>query len=236
MLFGNCYYEIMPQRKIILTSGEIYHVFNRGVNRMPIFSTPNDFMRFIDLIMYYRYANTPVSFSNFKKREIEQKEQIMQMLEKGNDLCVEILAFCLMDNHYHFLLKQITEQGVSSFVSNMQNGYAKFYNMKNNRSGPFFQPMFKVVRIETDEQMLHVSRYIHLNPVTNYVVSVRNLSKYPWFSFGCYTDDLSGFEFVRTSRILDMAGGKEKYKNFVYDQIDYQREISKIRHLTLDQK
>jgi putative transposase len=224
----------VPKRNILLVKNEIYHVFNRGIAKMPIFSSKHNYHRFIELIDYYRFANTPTSLSSFKKLKHEQKQEIFQYLQKENDIHVEILAFCLMNNHYHFLVKQISPNGIAIWMSNIQNGYAKYYNAKQERTGPLFQPLFKAVRIESDEQLLHVSRYIHLNPSTGYVVSIDDLPNYPWSSLRSYTKSSNEFSFVNSNLVLGLMGKESPYQNFVLDQAQYQRELSKIKHLLLE--
>ncbi len=224
--------ELMPYRSTPLAQDQIYHVFNRGVARLPIFSTPRDFQRFIELIDYYRFQNTPVSFSHFKKIPREDREKIFAGLQKEGDIHIKILAFCLMNNHFHFLLKQISEKGIAKFISNLQNGYAKYFNIKSERSGPLFQPMFKGVRIVTDEQLLHVSRYIHLNPSTDYLVKIDSLEDYIWSSYKNYIKKSSGvYQFINSDLILGLIGNEDKYKEFVFDQAEYQRTLAQIRHL-----
>lgn len=223
----------MPYRKSPLVTEEIYHVFNRSVAGVPIFPAPKNFVRFLDLINYYRFKNTPISFSQFKNINSEDKEKIMNNLVKENNQQVEVLVFCLMDNHFHFLLKQILDKGIAKFISNLQNGYAKYFNIKNDRYGPLFQPMFKSVRITTDEQLLHVSRYVHLNPSTGYLVEIKDLEKYPWSSLSCYLKENLEFSFVKTGLILGLINRKD-YRGFVYDQAEYQRKLADIKHLTLE--
>lgn len=225
----------MPYRKTILAPDYIYHIFNRGVARLPIFSTTKDYSRFIELINYYRFINTSVSFSRFKKIPQPDREKILQELEKKNESGIQILTFCLMGNHYHFLIKQIGKSGITKFISNIQNGYAKYFNIKNDRSGPLFQPMFKGVMIETDEQLLHVSRYIHLNPSTGYLVKIEDLENYPWSSLGDYLKNTPlTYGFLNTDLIMGLIGSTDKYKKFVFDQADYQRELADIKHLILE--
>lgn len=223
----------MPHRKFIHATGEIYHVFNRGIARMPIFSSSNNYVRFMKLIDYYRFANTPTSFSSFNNSPNEHKKLILERLRKEYKLNVQILAFCLMNNHFHLLLRQGSNNGIPRFVSNIQNGYAKYYNVKNNRTGPLFQPMFKSVRVETDEQLLHVSRYIHLNPTTSYITSIEKLNDYTWSSLNCYTNNDDEYSFINTDLVLRLIK-KGKYLKFVLDQVDYQRKLDKIRHLILE--
>ena len=222
----------MPYRKVPIVSGEVYHIFNRSIARLPIFQNNSDFSRFTDLINYYRFKDTPASFSKFKRLDNETRKQILNDLIKRNDLLVEIVAYCLMDNHFHFLLKQIADKGVARFISNLQNGYAKFFNLRNERIGPLFQPMFKNVRIVTDEQLLHVSRYIHLNPSTSYLVEIKDLENYHWSSLSSYLKS-SGSIFVDPKLVLSLISRK-KYKEFVYDHADYQRDLGRIKHLTFE--
>lgn len=224
----------MPYRKSPIVTLEIYHVFNRVVAGIPIFSGTKDFLRFVDLINYYRFKDTPVSFSQFKQIEKKQREEILNRLVNEDNSQVEILAFCLMDNHFHFLLKQKVDLGIVKFISNLQNGYAKYFNIKTERNGPLFQPMFKAVRVVTEEQLLHVSRYIHLNPSTGYLVEIKDLENYRWSSLSGYTVE-SEYPFVSTGLILGLIS-KKKYRRFVFDQADYQRELAKIKHLSLELK
>ena len=222
----------MPYRKSPIVTDEIYHIFNRGVAGVPIFSMSKDFLRFLDLVNYYRFKNTPVSFSQFKEIEIESREEIFNNLVKENKQYIEILAFCLMDNHFHFLLKQLADKGIAKFISNLQNSYAKYFNIKIERSGPLFNPMFKSVRVITDEQLLHVSRYIHLNPSTGYLVEIKDLEDYSWSSLTCYSGECD-YSFVDTKIILGLIS-KKKYREFVFNQAEYQRELANIKHLTFE--
>ena len=223
----------MPYRLTPFVTDEIYHVFNRGIAGMPLFSNFSHFRRFLDLINYYRFQDTPVSYSQFKGIEKITREEIFNRLVKENKKHVDILAFCLMDNHFHFLLKKIVDKGIARFTSNIQNGYAKYFNIKTERTGPLFQPMFKSVRIVTDEQLLHVSRYIHLNPSTGYLVEITDLESYLWSSLSCYLEEKSKYPFVNTELILGLIN-KHKYKEFIYNQADYQRELGNIKHLSLE--
>ena len=200
-----------------------------------MFYTPRDFARFLDLVEYYHFDNVPSSFSHFKKLAKEERNQLLNDLRQQNNLQIEIIAFCLMPNHYHFVLKQITTKGITKFTSNLQNGYAKYLNIRTKRTGPLFEPMFKAVRIETDEQLLHVSRYIHLNPATGYIVEIKDLESYPWSSFIYYlSDNYDKYPFVNTSIISGLIKNRENYKEFVYTQAEYQRELAKIKHLLFE--
>lgn len=224
----------MPKRKTLLVKDEIYHVFNRGIAKMPIFSSSRNYERLIELIEYYQFSDTPLSYSHFKQLPVELRDEIFQSLHRGNNKHVEILSFCLMNNHFHFLIKQITSNGITIWMSNIQNAYARYFNKTQNRMGPLFQPMFKAVRIETDEQLLHVSRYIHLNPSTGYLVTTEDLPNYAWSSLSSYIGD-SQYSFINTNIILGLIPKKTTYRDFVFDQADYQKELANIKHLVFEE-
>lgn len=223
----------MPYRKILLAQDQIYHIFNRGVARLPIFSISRDYIRFLNLMDYYRFIRVPLSFSHLKKLIPEDREKLLLELKQKDDTHVEIFAFCLMPNHFHLLLRQNSIDGITSFMKNLQNGYAKYYNIKHDRVGPLFQSIFKAVRVETDEQLLHVFRYIHLNPSTGYLVEARNLLSYPWFSLPNYLS-ASTYEFVNKEFISSFFKSAKNLEEFVLDQIEYQRSLDRIKHLLLE--
>lgn len=135
-----------------------------------------------------------------------------------------------MPNHFHFLLKQIKDNGISHFVANFQNSYTRYFNVKWKKDGPLLLTQFKAVRIEDDNQLLHVSRYIHLNPYSSFVIkSIDNLIDYPWSSLKEY---LSSANVVKSEEIINLIGSSKKYKKFLLDQADYQRTLDQIKHLT----
>lgn len=225
----------MPYRKEPIVAGEIYHVFNRSVARLPIFLNKNDYQRAIDLINYYRFPHHPaLRFSHFKRLPLKKREEILEDFAKNQKPTLEILAFCIMPNHTHFLIRMLLDRSLSLFMRDFQHSYSKYFNLKHNRSGSLFQSMFKAKRIETDEQLVHVSRYIHLNPSSSFIINTESLEGYPWSSFREYLGDHNPSNITSTKQILNYFRSKEEYKKFVLDQADYQRELSKIKHLTFD--
>ena len=221
----------MPKRKFILATNEIYHIYNRSIAKELIFTTSRNLRRALEVTEFYCFPQE-MRFSKFKSLPKEAKESYIFDLKKKKPL-VEIYAFALMPNHYHFLIKQIQEKGIVQFASNFQNSFAKYFNIKNDRNGALFQNAFKGVHIENDEQFIHVSRYIHLNPVTSYIIEFKNLDSYPWTSFNEYLSDGEN-KIVETKFLLDMFSSKNHYIKFVADQVDYQRKLAKIKDLILE--
>lgn len=139
-----------------------------------------------------------------------------------------------MPNHFHLILKQLTDNGVSRFVSNVSNGYAKYFNTKHQRVGPLFQGPFKAVRVETDEQLLHLTRYVHLNPVTAFLIKPKDLENYSWSSLGEYLGEKNK-GICTVGMVRNFFKNTDDYRKFVLDQVDYARELEKIKHLTFEE-
>ena len=137
----------MSYRKIILSTNEIYHVYNRGVEKRPIFLIRKDYLRFIASVDYYRFADCPVKFSQFKALSVEERNNIMNNLDKKSKRLVDINTFCLMPNHIHFLLKQLSDNGISKFMAKVTSGFSHYFNVRHERVGHLFQGKFGAVRI-----------------------------------------------------------------------------------------
>lgn len=222
----------MPYRKIPIVAGEIYHVFNRSIARQSIFISDRDSQRAIEVIDFYRHKDLPMRFSYYSRLPVYQKQKLTKIIAETSSI-IEILAFCLMPNHVHFLLKSLTDNGIIQFMSNFQNSYAKYFNIRHERTGTLFQPMFKAVRIESEEQLIHVSRYIHLNPVTSYILkTIEELETYPWTSYPEYLGKNTGF--TSKDLVLGYFKNSTEYSKFVANQVDYQRKLNQIKHLVLE--
>ncbi len=208
----------MPGRITPLITGEYYHVFNRGSDKRDLYIQPRDYTRFQQTFYYYQFSGPKTKFSQFTKSNL-----FKPIL---NEKLIEVLCFCLMPNHFHFLIKQLRENGISIFISQLSNSYTKYFNVKYNRIGPLLQGAFKAVRIKTDEQLVHVSRYIHLNPVVSGIVKLPE--KYNWSSYSEYVNQNP--IFCSTSEILKFFKSSEKYQKFVEDQIDYASKLEIIKH------
>lgn len=224
----------MAYRKIILSTDEIYHVYNRGVEKRPIFLIRKDYLRFIALVNYYRFANCPVKFSHFKQLSVEERTSILIRLAKESKKLVEIMTFCFMPNHVHFLLKQLHDNGISKFMAKITSGFSHYFNIRHERVGHLFQGNFGAVRIEDDNQLLHVSRYIHLNPVTSYIIEIEKIDSYEYSSYPEFIGKKSGFS--NTNDVLSYFKSIEDYRKFIRDQADYARELERIEHLTMEDK
>ncbi len=224
----------MPYRKIPIVPSQIYHVFNRSIAGQTIFSVQKDYQRFIDVINYYRFDNLPIRYSHYKRLTQGQRDLFNDEFLTNNKSIIHIVSYCVMPNHFHLLLFSDKEHAISNFTRNVQNSYSKYYNTKYERNGSLFQSMFKAVRIENDEQLIHVSRYIHLNPITAYLIEVNRLEEYNWSSIKAFLSDGEINSFLEPDLVLSNFKSRAKYREFLVDQVDYQRELDKIKHLVFE--
>lgn len=224
----------MAYRKTALVTGEVYHVFNRGVNKQQIFWDDHDYERAINSMIYYSFAKPRVKYSHLNRLLDHEQSQIWKDLQEKHEILASLIAFVLMPNHYHILIKQTADNGISKFLSNWQNSFSKYINVKHDRIGPLFQGPFKAVRISSNPQLLHVSRYIHLNPFTSSLVKdLHGLEEYMWSSFPEYAG-LSQSSFFEKDLVLAQFKDSESYKLFVFDQANYQRSLKKMKDLMID--
>ncbi len=208
----------MATKKRYFVNGNYYHVFNRGVEKRKVFLKDNDYKR----------------FSETMEHCLKNAGQITRKsLRKNTQLAlapVDVVAYCLMSNHFHLLVKQNSENGISTFFSRLSNSYTKYFNTKYDRVGPLFQGPFKTVNIETDSQLLHLSRYIHLNPVVSGITD--DPRAFQWSSYKDYISDNE--TFIKPEIVLGNFISREDYQQFVLDQIDYARTLEELKHLSLD--
>lgn len=154
----------MPRRNTIraYASENVYHIYNRGVEKRKIFLDEQDYAVFLHLLKYYLSPinpNEPYPFMKFKNFSVI-RPRLLTNLEKQIDL----IAYCLMPNHFHLILKQHSENGVTNLLRKVSTTYAMYFNKRYERVGYLFQGPFRAVTVDSDYYLIHLSRYIHLNP------------------------------------------------------------------------
>ncbi|MBI4035293.1 MAG: transposase [Candidatus Chisholmbacteria bacterium] len=139
-----------------------------------------------------------------------------------------------MPNHFHLLIRQSLSNGISKFMAKFQNSYTRYFNIRNKRRGALFLNQFKAVRIEDEEQLLHIVRYIHLNPYSAYLVKrIEELESYSWSSLKEYLSQQ--WSIVSEPGVIwSYYEGVSSFKRFIFDHADYQRQLETIKHLTLE--
>ena len=177
----------MPYRNLAFAQGNTYHIYNRGVERQPIFREAENYLYAIRLLKKYT-----------------------------TELGVVIVAYCLMPNHYHFLLRQDGSQGAGLVPQRIFNSYSKAFNRRYRRTGTLFEGRYQAVHVDRDEYLLHLCRYIHANPVKAGLCS----DPADW-SYSNYPEWIG----IRNGVLFDPALVKahfstaEAYREFVMDYI-----------------
>jgi putative transposase len=166
----------MPSKNVVRSYSENthYHIFNRGVEKRKIFESSEDYQRFLYYLKVY-FTSPDI---------LSREEPLLKLNLVSRNLFgkIEIMAFCLMPNHFHFLVKQIEKDAVTKLMRQLTTAYSMYFNRKYERVGSLFQGKFKAISVETDDYLLHLSRYIHQNPLARGV----SLSDYQWSSYRSY--------------------------------------------------
>lgn len=214
----------MPSKYVVreFVKDGIYHVFNRGVDKREIFLDEQDY----NLFKYYLYIYvTPL------EKVLRRYHNLpIRLFNKNLAKEIDLLAYCLMPNHFHLLVRQKSEKGLALFMKQLTNAYAQYFNEKYKRGGSLMEGRYKAVRIIKDEQLMHVSRYVHLNPV---VADLAREPEYMWSSYKEYTDEVSS-KLCDTKPVLDLFASVYAYKKFVHDQKDYAKKLHEIKHLVIE--
>lgn len=148
-------------RRVIFSEGEFYHLYNRGVDKRVVFTSPEEYRRFL---VYLYLLNTEELVRPADVIDAHSEEAIFN-LPRGEPL-VAIGAFCLMPNHLHLLATPLAEGGISKFMQRVQTAYTMYFNVKHDRSGALFQGTFKAEHAGKDPYLKYLYSYIHLNPAT----------------------------------------------------------------------
>lgn len=198
----------MPGRNVVkeYVADSYYHIYNRGVNKNNIFVDHKDRIVFIGLLK--RYLGDEV-----EKRP--NREFYPNYHGK-----IELLAFCLMNNHFHLFVYQESEIAIIELMKSISVAYSMYFNKRYKRVGAVFQQRYRAVRITSDSQLLHLSRYIHMNP--------KNYESYEWSSLPYYLDQRSS-SWLAPSRIIELFDTKKSYLEFLKEYESRREELSEFK-------
>lgn len=215
----------MPSKYIVrnFTENSYYHVSNKGVENRNIFLEDKD----------YRFFQTYLFIYLKPLKEVLEKHPDLpiRLHSKNLSLEVELVAYSLMPNSFHLLLKQKTKNGVSKLMKQITNAYTLFFNQKNKRSGSLMQGRFKAARITDNNSLIQILRYIHLKPIIAGITS--DLASYQWSSYPDYLGKEIELSCSK-KEMLSYFSTLEEMEQFHEDQIDYEKQWKKIKHLTIE--
>ncbi len=227
-------------------NGEVYHVYSRGVEKRRIFMNNKDYFRAVhDMFEFNDTAPAQISYHHLHSSIPETRLQKLE--RKPRKLLVEILCFCLMPNHYHFLLRQLRDGGITEFMRKFGTGFTNYFNIKYDRVGPLFQGKFKAVHVTEQRHLLYLPHYIHLNPLDLYTPEwrekrIKNVAKpleflklYRWSSYPDYIGRTNFPSITQRGFIQEIYGSTdpERYLGDIKEWLS-ELDLSSIRDLTLE--
>lgn len=206
----------MPNKPRDFFTGSYYHLYNRGVDKRTIFLNQSFYYHFLKTINFFRF------YSKHKLSEDVPSKPTLPSSDKSIEL-IKILCFVLMPNHYHLVVQQTINGGISKFMNNVANSYTRYFNLRTKRSGHLFQGAFKAKAIESPESFLQVTRYIHLNPMEFYPNSLPStasakaqwLVSYPYSSYKVYLGKSIIYDSCDHRLISEIINSPKQYQEFV---------------------
>ena len=219
----------MASRNSVKTYSEnsFYHIYNRGVEKRNIFLDSQDSGVFLSYLKTYllprggAFLNKKISSGQSSTTEKNEAKKLLRLKNYSDDM--ELICYALLPNHFHLLVKQKSNV-INRFMNSLGTRYGMYFNRRYRRTGVLFQDVYKALLVNSDEQLLHLSRYIHLNPIEalNLPISRWREAKYP-SSLPEYFG-LRNSTWVKTNYILDYftkrPGAKDNYENFLDLDID----------------
>jgi len=215
-------------RKIKFVNGEYYHIYNRGVDGRQIFIKKKDYLKFLRSLRdfnnqsYYEERAQIIRRYGFK-----ELSSFLQRIEK----VVEIVAFCLLPNHFHLILRQLTEKGISNFLHKLGTSFTNFFNKEYQRSGRLFQGPYKAIHIDSNEYLLWLSAYVNGNAEIHKIEKVEN---YEWSSYKIIFREKSDLISVKSEIIFKQFIPPKEYENFVKKVIEESRKRKDMKKYLLE--
>lgn len=137
-----------------IQTGDVYHIFNRGVDKREVFLDKSDYLRFYKSLYLFNKIEPIVNFdtADINKNKLDPTKRL-----------VDIVAYSLLPNHFHLIVKQLVDGGISEFMKRLSGGYTNYFNNKLDRTGVLFQGKFKRVIVESEEQNQYLFAYVNEN-------------------------------------------------------------------------
>jgi len=186
----------MPSRNVLKVDvpGSYYHIYARGASRSEIFLDTTDYKVFLGLFMRY-----------LSQKELRDSAG-MPYKKLYDD--IELVCYCLMPNHFHLVVYQVHAGAMQRLMRGVMTAYSRYFNKTYKRSGSLFESRYKASRIASDDYLMHITRYIHLNP--------KNWQDYSYSSLECYIGE-NDTDWLHETRIIELFQSKEAYGDFVAD-------------------
>lgn len=213
----------MPSKNAIkeYEAGAYYHIYNRGVEKRLIFLDDQDYKTFLSYLKFYLTIPKPEIIQSLQG--VSLKAIPPSRISRNYQGEIILLAYCLMPNHFHLLVRQNSDSAINFFMRSLATKYVRYFNTRYNRIGHLFQDTYKAVKIETENQWIHLSKYIHRNPLDlpTYKESPCRLSDFNYSSYPNYLG-LYQQSWINPQEILSCFGRNPSasYEKFVTEDQD----------------
>lgn len=213
-------------REISLIIGEYYHIYNRGTDKRDIFLNYSDYSRFIRSLKEFNQVEPIISL--YIKDQLERAHKVVVTGPLQNEKLVEIIAFNLLPNHFHLILKQLRNGGISDFIKKVNGGYTRYFNHKHERSGVLFQGKFKAAHIDSNEKLIYLSAYVNGNHKIHGIKDGGKFSSLVEYFSGkkilCNPksvlgqfDSVSGYRSYMQNTVKEIRDVREEMKKFIIE-------------------
>lgn len=207
-------------RKKPFIVGGFYHIYNRGVDKRNVFSREDDIMRFFQSMEEFNVIEPigSIYVNSCGKKYLRSRHpaSIKKINKEKKERLVNFVCYCLNPNHYHFILEELVDGGISEFMKRLGGGYTKYFNDKYNRSGVLFQGRFKSEYIDSDSYLLHASVYVNLNNRIHKISgSNKKFVKSSWDEYVGESKNI----FCTKDVVINHFKSKGKYKKFAEETL-----------------
>jgi putative transposase len=208
-------------RKIKFAENELYHIYNRGVDKRQIFQDDHDYQRFYEAVILLNDDKDGLmaQWKDFKRFNTRAKLWELPELSSRRKKLVEIVAYCFNPNHYHFILKQIADEGIKRFMHKLGTSHTNYFNQKYDRSGSLFQGPFKSSQIKANA-LIYLSAYVNCN---SEIHGIAKAQSYRWCSFPDYLGKREK-SIVKNKVVSNQFKNLKEYKNYVEEYIKHFQE------------
>lgn len=199
-------------RKEKFIPGEYYHIYNRALFNFPVFKDSKNCDRLMQAFLLANSTQSSQAFQFLRNNERATIEDALKIAKNGEKL-VDVICYAIMPDHYHLLLKEKIEGGITSFVHRCNISVAKYINIKIERRGPLFESLFKSKHIANNNYLLHLSLYIHLNPLD--FLDGKYWREHKMKNWGHVRDKLAGYSYSSLRSFLN-----KKYEDKIISGTD----------------
>jgi putative transposase len=219
-------------RKTEIANDEYYHIYNRGVDKRDVFLDISDYERFL---LSMNLLNDERDGLMLRWRDIKRADPRVQLLDfqelnSRKNPAVEIISYCVNPNHYHFILKQLRDNGIKKFMQKLSTSYTNYFNVKYKRTGSLFQGRYKSVHINSNEYLLYLSAYVNKN---NFIHGYSKDDSWPYSSLAEYLRKRAS-DFISISAVANQFDSVDEYKTFAEKNALYMKEKKELEKYLIE--